>query len=118
MAARQRLICASDALVEGGDGVRFELATPSGPAAAFVVRYGGQPRAFLNRCAHVAVELDWLPGKFFDLTGHYLICAAHGAHYEPRSGRCALGPCKGAALKAVEVVERDAAVYVVEQPGA
>ncbi len=114
MAAAERLICASDALIDGGEGVRFEVSTAAGPAPAFVVRYAGKVRAYLNRCAHVPVELDWLPGKFFDLTGHYLICSVHGAHYLPESGRCAMGPCKGAALRPVTVVERDGVVYQVE----
>ncbi len=114
MAARERLICASAALVEGGDGVRFEVAVYDGQAAAFAVRHGGRVRAFLNRCAHVPVELDWQPGRFFDLTGAYLICAMHGAHYDPGSGRCVMGPCKGRSLAALAVTERDGQVFVVE----
>lgn len=115
MAAQERLICGSDALVEGGDGVRFEVTTPDGPASAFAVRYGGQVCAFLNRCAHVPVELDWQPGRFFDITGGYLICAVHGAHYEPRSGRCVMGPCKGRALVRVAVAEHDGSVFLMEE---
>jgi nitrite reductase/ring-hydroxylating ferredoxin subunit len=108
-------VCDSAALEEGGDGRRVELPPlrPGGaPRPAFVVRYDGQPRAWLNRCAHLPVELDWLPGKFFDDSGLYLICATHGAIYEPDSGRCAGGPCRGASLEAVPVVERDGGVWV------
>lgn len=115
MAAGERLICASAALVEGGDGVRFTVDTPAGPAPAFAVRYRGVVRAYLNRCAHVPVELDWQPGRFFDLTGHYLICAVHGAHYVPESGHCAFGPCKGERLRPVAVEERDGNVYLLEE---
>ena len=81
----------------------------------FVVRYGGRPRAWLNRCAHVPMELDWLPGKFFDAAGLYLICATHGATYEPDTGRCVAGPCRGAALEPVPVSEHDGAVWVDPQ---
>lgn len=115
MAQRERLICASAALVEGGDGVRFEVAAADGLAPAFAVRYGGQVCAYLNRCAHVPVELDWQPGRFFDITGGYLICAVHGAHYEPRSGRCVMGPCKGRGLVRVAVTEHDGNVYLMEE---
>ena len=38
MAARERLICASTALREGGDGVRFEVGSGVARRAAFVVR--------------------------------------------------------------------------------
>jgi nitrite reductase/ring-hydroxylating ferredoxin subunit len=114
MAARARLICRSADLVEGGDGVRFPVVAAGGPASAFAVRYNGRVCAWLNRCAHVPVELDWEPGRFFDMTGTYLICAVHGAHYEPRSGRCVMGPCKGRGLVPVVVTERDGNLYLME----
>lgn len=115
MAARERLICASSELVEGGDGVRFDAVLPSGTAPAFVVRHRGRVRAFLNRCAHVPIELDWQHGRFFDLTGLYLICSTHGAHYEPETGRCVMGPCKGRRLTPVAVIERDGNIYMTEK---
>ncbi len=106
---RERLICASTDLANGGDGVRFHTTDRRDPA--FVIRYGGRLHAYANRCAHQSVELDWLPGKFFDESGLYLICATHGAMYEPESGRCVLGPCKGASLEKLHVVERGGCVY-------
>lgn len=114
MAAGQRLICASDALADGGDGVRFEVSDGRQASPAFVVRYGGRVYAYLNRCAHVPVQMDWMEGKFFDMSGHMLICAVHGAHYDPRNGRCLMGPCKGASLRALAVEERDGYVYLIE----
>ncbi|MGC3964380.1 MAG: Rieske 2Fe-2S domain-containing protein [Rhodocyclaceae bacterium] len=113
MAEHQRLICLSADLVEGGDGVRFAVSTNRGEAAAFVVRHDGQPRAYLNRCAHVPVELDWMPGQFFDESGLYLVCATHGALYEPSSGRCVGGPCTGARLHGLAVEEHDGAIYLI-----
>lgn len=59
MAQRERLICAAGELAEQGKGVRFALSRADKPQAAFVVRFDGQPRAFLNQCGHVPVELDW-----------------------------------------------------------
>ncbi|NMG34083.1 Rieske 2Fe-2S domain-containing protein [Azoarcus sp. TTM-91] len=111
MAERERLICLSSQLLEGGDGVRFLV----GQEAAFAVRYSGVVYGYLNRCAHVPVELDWLEGKFFDLTGHYLLCAVHGAHYEPRTGFCVMGPCKGGRLPRLTMRERGGEVFVVEE---
>ena len=108
-------ICAARELVDGGDGVRFDwpdAARGGAPAAAFAVRHRGRVFAYLNRCAHVPVELDWLPGKFFDDSGLYLICATHGATYEPASGRCVGGPCRGAGLVALPCEERDGRVRV------
>ena len=107
-----RLICASVDLLEGGDGLRFQVDTPAGAAQAFVLRWRGGVHAFYNRCAHVPVELDWNPGKFLTENGEYLVCAMHGALFEPDGGVCVGGPCAGRALEALTVSERDGNVYL------
>ena len=66
--------------------------------------------AYLNRCAHVGVELDWQAGRFFDADGMDLLCSTHGALYDPTSGACLGGPCRGGPLMPVAVEERDGAV--------
>lgn len=114
-------VCASDELAEGGDGVRFELPVSVSRAGApapqaFAVRYDGRVHAWLNRCAHVPVELDWMPGKFFDESGLLLICATHGATYEPDTGHCVGGPCRGKALEPVTVCERDGIIWADPGP--
>ncbi len=112
MAETQRLICKSDELLEGGAGIRFEIADAGTMLPAFVVRFEGRAHGYLNRCAHVPVELDWQPGKFFDEAGLYLICATHGATYEPDTGRCIAGPCAGQRLVALNVFEQDGNVWL------
>ena len=112
---KQRLICASDELVEGGSGVRFTVDMRGVSEPAFAVRFRGRVHGYLNRCAHLAVELDWQPGEFFDLSGLYLICATHGALYAPESGRCLGGRCNGKGLEAVAVSERDGGVFLIEE---
>lgn len=111
MVAPPRLICASGDLEEGGLGVRFSVMHRGQEAPAFVVRFEGQVRAYLNRCAHVPMELDWLPGEFFDHSKLYLVCATHGALYAPESGQCLGGRCQGRGLTPLVVEERDGAVY-------
>lgn len=103
-------ICASDVLVEGGDGVRFPVSTREGPCDGFVVRYRAVPRGYLNRCAHVGIALDWERGKFFDRSGLHLLCATHGAVYAPDTGRCNGGPCRGQGLPVIAVDERDGVI--------
>jgi nitrite reductase/ring-hydroxylating ferredoxin subunit len=70
MAASERLICASADLIEAGAGVRFEVSLAGEPAPAFAVRFRGQVHGYLNRCAHVPVEMDFQPGEFFDYSGY------------------------------------------------
>ena len=115
MASGERVICPSEALVEGGDGLRFDVRRGAESLPAFAVRYEGRVRAYLNRCAHVAVELDWLPGQFFDADRNLLICSTHGAEYDPASGRCLGGPCRGATLVALAVEERGGQVVLKEE---
>lgn len=111
MADEERLICPSDVLADSGKGVRFEVQYFGRPAPAFAVRYAGQVHAYLNRCAHVAMELDWQEGVFFNLTGHDLICSTHGAVYHPASGQCLGGPCNRTPLVKLRTEERAGSVY-------
>ena len=114
MALRKRLICAADAVQEQGTGVRFEVDRGGVQHQAFVVRFDGKPRAYLNQCGHVAVELDWQAGQFFDDTRLYLICSTHGALYDPASGRCVGGRCAGRGLVPLNVDEHDGNIYLTE----
>lgn len=114
MAGHARVICDSAALADGGDGVRFEVERMGTRHAAFAVRFEGVAHAYLNRCAHVGVELDWMPGKFFDSEGLLLLCSSHGALYDPATGECLGGPCRGAGLEKLAVEERDGAILLKE----
>jgi len=111
MAGDARLICASRELADSGRGVRFEIEYFGEPAGAFAIRYKGEVHAYLNRCAHVAMELDWQEGVFFDADGRDLLCSTHGATYHAATGRCVGGPCIGGRLLKLNVEERDGMVY-------
>jgi nitrite reductase/ring-hydroxylating ferredoxin subunit len=111
MADSPRLICEAALLRDGGTGVRFEIEYFGEAAPAFVVRHAGRAYGFLNRCAHVAMELDWQEGRFFDMQGRDLICSTHGAVYAATSGRCLGGPCNGTPLVRLDVEERDGCIY-------
>lgn len=111
MVEPERVICASGDLAEAGRGVRFEVEYFGGPAPAFAVRKDGVVHAYLNRCAHVAMELDWQAGVFFDSEGRDLLCSTHGALYDARDGRCLGGPCTGKSLVKLRVLERGGVVY-------
>jgi nitrite reductase/ring-hydroxylating ferredoxin subunit len=116
MASSERLIAASDQIVERGKGYRFTVDTDDGDwLPAFAIRYGGVVFAYLNRCAHISVELDWAEGDFFDATGLYLICATHGATYSPESGQCVAGPCQGGRLVPLRTTEHDGKVYLIKR---
>ncbi len=105
------MICKSQALANSGRGERFEVEYFGARSPAFAVRYQGRVHAYLNRCAHVAMELDWQEGVFFDSEGRDLLCSTHGATYSASSGHCIGGPCNGTPLVKLLVEERDGKVY-------
>jgi nitrite reductase/ring-hydroxylating ferredoxin subunit len=79
------------------------------------VRHKGLVQAYLNRCTHVAMEMDWQPNRLFDDTGQWLLCASHGAAYAPHTGACVGGPCRGG-LVTVSITEGDGVVYWRAEP--
>jgi nitrite reductase/ring-hydroxylating ferredoxin subunit len=109
--ANEVYICGSDALVDGGAGVRFPVVAYGDEATGFVVRHGGKVYGYLNRCAHVPVELDWFKGEFFESSKMYLMCSTHGAIYVPETGACTGGPCRGGRLRPIAVRESGDGVY-------
>lgn len=77
----------------------------------FLINYEGKFHAYLNRCRHMTTPLDFVRYQFFTEDGRYLVCMTHGALYEPDSGLCVDGPCKGLALYPLPVaVEKDEVV--------
>ena len=104
-------ICPSDHIQEKGKGVRFPVTVQGENAVGFVIRYQGTAHGYVNRCAHIAMELDWAEGEFFESSGLYLMCATHGAIYEPDTGRCAGGPCQGGRLKPITIIEQEQKLF-------
>ncbi len=101
MADDERLICARDALIDGGRAVRFVAERDGRTLSCFAVAFDGGVHAYVNFCPHRGTELDWQPGEVFEESGLYLICATHGALFEADSGLCVGGPCHGAHLTSV-----------------
>jgi nitrite reductase/ring-hydroxylating ferredoxin subunit len=103
-------LCNAGDLQDSADAVPFDVMYLGRTCRAFAIRYAGQPHAYVNQCAHVPMEMDYQPNKFFDSTGHWLICATHGALYHPATGSCAGGPCRGG-LKKIALTEYDGVVH-------
>jgi nitrite reductase/ring-hydroxylating ferredoxin subunit len=114
MSVQPIFLCASNALKEKGLGVRFVVPQANGTQQqAFAVRHQGTVVAYINQCAHLPQELDWNAGDFYDEEGQYLVCAGHGALYNPASGVCVAGPCRGASLHRVNVQENAQGVFLM-----
>src|SRR6218665_2957786 len=57
-------LCHSADLVDGGLALAFDVRYAGRTCRAFAIRYRGQAHAYLNRCTHVAMELDYQPRPF------------------------------------------------------
>ena len=53
-----QLLCNSSELLDSGQAVPFDLMYGGQTCRAFAIRFQGQAYAYLNRCSHVAMEMD------------------------------------------------------------
>ncbi len=105
-------ICRSSDLSNGGKGVVFGVLNQGREQPAFVIRHNEKAYAYLNQCAHLFLELDWDTGEFFDHDGEFIVCANHGALFEPDTGLCINGPCYGMSLTNISVSENDGRISI------
>ena len=77
--------------IEPGKTKKFMLSVEGRETECFVVNYDGQYFAYINRCAHVPT-MDWIDNQFLTEDGRYILCATHGAAFEPDTGECVFGP--------------------------
>jgi nitrite reductase/ring-hydroxylating ferredoxin subunit len=94
-------LCASSELLESAQAIPFDVKYYGQVGRGFAIRFEGQAHAYLNRCTHVPMEMDYQPNRIFDDSGRWLMCATHGATYWPKTGDCIGGPCRGGLVKIV-----------------
>lgn len=78
----------------------------------FVVRHSGGTHAYLNRCPHTGVPLEWLPDQFLDLDKTHIQCGTHDARFRLHDGFCVAGPCAGDSLTPIEIEVRDGELHL------
>ena len=100
--------------VPDGGLIGIDDAVPGdGTQALILYRAGSRVKAWCNVCPHAGRRLDWAPGQFLRSRDGRLVCAVHGATFDPASGECTAGPCRGQALLAVAVEVREGGVWRV-----
>ncbi len=90
--------------MEPGSVRKFWLICQKYRIDGFLVNYEGRFHAYVNRCRHMTTPLDFVRNQFFTEDGRHLECLTHGAVYEPESGLCIEGPCKGLMLYRLPVM--------------
>lgn len=97
--------------VQHGQSKKFTLRRGGRDVPALLVNFEGQHFAYINRCPHTGITLDWVDNKFFSSDERYLMCATHGAVFEPPTGECIWGPCLGLSLQSVPIEIYEGRVY-------
>jgi nitrite reductase/ring-hydroxylating ferredoxin subunit len=109
-----RALCRLDDLAATG-AKEIVLSKDGGRYPVFVVEVDGSLRGYVNSCPHARLPLNPRPDQFYDFSRTFLFCANHGAHFDPQTGLCLRGPCKGQSLQVFPVtVEGD--LVVIDEP--
>lgn len=96
--------------IPSGQTKKFFLQVDGREVECFVVNYEEQLFAYVNRCRHVPMTMDWVENQFLTEDGRYILCATHGAAYEPPTGECIFGPPCGKFLDRVPLTIEDGRV--------
>ena len=93
-------LCLLEEVPDGGARVIDAVRTG---VSIVVWRRGEHAWAYVNRCPHFSVPLDFEPGTISCYRAQVLMCAHHSALFRFEDGYCIEGPCAGATLDALTV---------------
>ncbi|MEZ2354393.1 Rieske (2Fe-2S) protein [Caballeronia sp. RCC_10] len=108
----ERLLCHLDDIPDGGsrgmlrDGLDDKLC---------VIRQADDVFVWLNDCPHEHRPMEYRQDRFLSGDGRHIVCYAHSAHFEIRTGRCFAGPCVGTFLKRVPVRIENGNVWIAAE---
>ncbi|WP_206171219.1 Rieske (2Fe-2S) protein [Trinickia terrae] len=109
----ERLLCELDTIPDGGargllrEGLDDRLC---------VVRQGGEVFVWLNDCPHEHRPMEYRQDRFLSADGGHLVCYAHSAHFDIRTGYCFAGPCAGKSLTKVPARIEHGKVWIPREP--
>ena len=86
-----------------GHPILFTFQKREKTVEAFLVLHDLKVYAYINRCPHVSVSLDFGDGYLMDSTRKFIQCQVHGARFLPETGECFWGPPRGLELESLPV---------------
>jgi nitrite reductase/ring-hydroxylating ferredoxin subunit len=86
---------------------KFTLRCVGREVEGFVLNHDGTFYAYVNRCCHIPMTMDWVENQFLTEDAAFIQCATHGALYEPASGACVAGPPLGQCLTPIPLTVAD-----------
>ena len=107
----RHVVCRFDELPEpGARGFSFPGAVI--PDEWFLVRYEDRVYAYRNLCPHAGRFLNWKEDAFLTKDRTLIMCAGHGALFDPKHGGCIAGAALGQKLESLAVTVEDGLVKV------
>jgi nitrite reductase/ring-hydroxylating ferredoxin subunit len=100
-----------------GRTTRFTVLLDGVSQDALALRWKGVLHAYVNRCRHQGLPLDFGDGHVFDEAYDAIVCCHHGARYRPDTGECSGGPCMGGRLTVLVLESRGAELWCVDVRG-
>jgi nitrite reductase/ring-hydroxylating ferredoxin subunit len=108
-------VCRLDEIPEpGARGFSFPGALI--PDEWFLVRHADKVYAYRNLCPHAGRFLNWKEDAFLTKDRTLIMCAGHGALFNPVDGHCVAGAALGHSLERLEVEVVDGLVLVAPPP--
>jgi len=104
--AETSLVVARVGEIQPGHTKKFLLDIDDREEECFVVNHEGTLHAYVNRCLHVPMTMDWIENQFMTEDQQFILCATHGACYLPDTGECVTGPPFGKFLIRVPLTIR------------
>lgn len=86
-----------------------------GRNSMFLVRQNNNVFGYRDVCPHQGAHLAWRRDAYLNRAADRIVCHAHGAQFDVKSGKCLLGPCLGQSLTALALtVSPDGTIYLSE----
>jgi nitrite reductase/ring-hydroxylating ferredoxin subunit len=121
--AEMSVVIARVGEIQPGHTKKFFMQIDGREEECLVVNHGGTLYAYVNRCLHVPMTMDWIDNQFMTEDKQFILCATHGACYLPNTGECVTGPPFGKFLIRVpltisgeDVIAATPAAVAVDQP--
>jgi len=89
---RKRYLVGPVSELAPGQSRKFMLRIAGVDEECFLINVDGRLHAYVNRCRHIPLPMDWVDNQFFTEDCSYLMCQTHGALFVPETGECVAGP--------------------------
>jgi nitrite reductase/ring-hydroxylating ferredoxin subunit len=107
--AAEQLLCELDDVPDGASRGLMRVGLND---RLCIVRQGDEVFVWLNDCPHEHRPMEYRQDRFLSADGQHLVCYAHSAHFDIRTGHCFAGPCTGQSLTRVPARVEDGKVWI------